>query len=370
MKNIKVYFYPHPYLRDRQLDTIKHWPADEVVNPEIAQNRHGAQVSAADAIASKLRISWKQKLPLINVKKRPTGLAKEVVVYTWGAVMATGPFIVDLDNPYALTGYNIRAMSLYKGILRRILRSRRCIEIRCMSQACRETLRLLFGEEIYEKASVHYPYMRQYVNEIEDRSKTGCRFLFIGTQFEIKGGAALLCAFKRVYAIEPTAHLDMITHLPPEYCNIAASCPGITIHDAKFSREEIFERFMKNADVLVHPTYVDSFGMVALEALAHGLGIIASDVYALREMVDEPLNGILIKPPLSIWDGYVASKYYRNLNHIKQYVRKTNTSLFEDDLAKAMFRFAHDHNFRLTARKASLDLIGQRFNQVSRNDRK
>ena len=40
----KIYFYPHEYLRDRQLETIKSWPASDVINPEIALNRVGNQV--------------------------------------------------------------------------------------------------------------------------------------------------------------------------------------------------------------------------------------------------------------------------------------------------------------------------------------
>ena len=41
----KVYFYPHSYLRDRQLETIRQWSLSEVVNPEIALNRVGNQVN-------------------------------------------------------------------------------------------------------------------------------------------------------------------------------------------------------------------------------------------------------------------------------------------------------------------------------------
>ena len=42
---------------------------------------------------------------------------------------------------------------------------------------------------------------------------------------------------------------------------------------------------MYKSDILIHPTYVDTFGVVVLEAIAHGLGIISTDLYALPEMV-------------------------------------------------------------------------------------
>ena len=46
----KVYFYPHSYLRDRQLETIRQWSSSEVVNPEIALNRVGNQVDKNNAL--------------------------------------------------------------------------------------------------------------------------------------------------------------------------------------------------------------------------------------------------------------------------------------------------------------------------------
>jgi hypothetical protein len=53
-------------------------------------------------------------------------------VYVRGGIVASGYFIVALDNPYSLTGYNLLAMRLYRPLVRVVLRSRRCVAIRCM----------------------------------------------------------------------------------------------------------------------------------------------------------------------------------------------------------------------------------------------
>lgn len=84
----------------------------------MADDRSVGQVSREQALARSMGVSWMQRLPLVNVKRRPKGLPGEVVVYAWGSVLASGAFIVDLDNPYALTGYNLRAMALYRWVLR------------------------------------------------------------------------------------------------------------------------------------------------------------------------------------------------------------------------------------------------------------
>jgi glycosyltransferase involved in cell wall biosynthesis len=357
----KIFFYPHAYLRDRQIDTIRRWRADHVVNPELALNRRGSQVSYSSSNAKKIKASWKQKLPLLNIKLRPSEAPKDVVIYIWGGLLASGDFIVDLDNPWSLVGYNLSAMPFYKSFLRRALLAKRCLEIRCMSEACRLSLAKLFGDEVYHKAKVHYPYMQQAVSDIELNSDPVCRFLFIATQFEIKGGKALLQAFKRLHDKHSDCRLDVITHLPDEFKPLVSACDGIVVYEANFSRQEIHRRFMRHADVLVLPTFVDSFGMVALEALAHGLALITTDLYALGEMVEEGVNGNLICPPVSIWNGVMPSPEYYELANIKQRIRNTDTREFEEKLEHVMKRFVQDEHWRLNARRASLNLLKERF---------
>ena len=358
---MKIYFYPFASLRDRQLDTMRNWPSNEVVSPEVSRKRRGKQVSAAYARASTLRQSWKSLIPLVNIKLRPRKAPKDAVIYVWGAIVSSGSFIVDLDNPWSLTGYNLRAMPLYKPILKYILMSSRCREIRCMSEACRLSLKVLFGQTVYDKASLHYPCVPQVALSVTLANPEKCRFLFVGTQFEIKGGKALLMAFRRVYEQVPSARLDIITHFPSKYIDLAESCAGIHVHEARFSRDEIHSQFMAQADVLVLPTYAESFGMVALEGLAHGLALIATDVYALHEMVEDGKNGRLLTPPISIWDGVLPSCNFSDMKHMKKNIENTDTSLFVNQLENAMHELASNPELRLAARQVSVRIMKERF---------
>jgi glycosyltransferase involved in cell wall biosynthesis len=52
----------------------------------------------------------------------------------------------------------------------------------------------------------------------------------------------------------------------------------------------------RDADVLVHPALWESYGMCVVEAMARGLPVIASDVAALPELVDDGDNGLLVAP--------------------------------------------------------------------------
>ena len=229
-----------------------------------------------------------------------------------------------------------------------------------MSQACWNSLELVFGSAVAGKAQVHYPRARRAVVS-PPAAGEGCRFLFVATQFEIKGGAALLEAFRRVVEEVPTARLDVVTHLPPARAALAEDCLGLTVHAAKFSRAEMAQRFLMNSDVLVHPTYVDSFGMVVLEALAHGLAVIATDVYALREMVRDGVNGRLLEAPLSIWNGYEPAPLFHRIHRAAAEAATLDTTPFVGRLAEAMVELATQPDRLRAARAASLALFDERF---------
>jgi len=359
----QIHFYNHAYMRERHLDTIRSWPRDEVVNFAAFEHRSGEQVTRERALVGAPQPRWLTRLPLLNIKRRPWRLDGHVVVYSWGAVIMPGPFILDLDNPYALTAYNLTAMPIYRAALRRMLLGERCVEIRCLSAACRETLSLLFGDRVHDKATVQYPRvdLREPPPAAYTDASRPCRFLFVATQFEMKGGVALVKAFRRVSRESPGATLDIVSHVPPVYSGLVAGSPGITVHEAGLTRREIADRFLRRTDVLVHPTYVESFGMIALEALAHGLALVATDVYALPEMVEDGRNGRLLQPPFSIWDGYAPSRHYYRLARVGEAIRRADTADFEARLSEAMLELARDRAWRSAARAASRALYQARF---------
>ena len=356
----RVFFYPHTYLRDRQLDTVRHWPGHEVVNADIAAQRSGAQVDQDQSLAPS-RPSWKSVLPLVNIKRRPQGVPNNAATYVWGGLIAKGPFITDIDNPYAFTGYNTLAVKLYRPIIQAFLESPRCLQIRCLSQACLEGVRREYGEGAAAKAQVAYPVIKPAVTMAPPQLPQKCRFLFVSTQFEIKGGEALLKAFAQVVKTFPGAELDLVTHLPERFKALSDETANVRVHRADLSRNEIAERFLKNADVLVHPTYFDSFGMVILEALAHGLPIIATNVYAIGEMVEHGKNGLLLNVPISIWSGTSPTALFSDTTKVRDAVRELDTHAFEIDLTNAMIQLAGDADLRTRAGQASLEIIRTRF---------
>jgi D-inositol-3-phosphate glycosyltransferase len=55
--------------------------------------------------------------------------------------------------------------------------------------------------------------------------------------------------------------------------------------------------YYNSADVLVVPSYSESFGLVALESLACGTPVVATPVGAMDEIIREGCNGTVVNPP-------------------------------------------------------------------------
>jgi glycosyltransferase involved in cell wall biosynthesis len=358
-----IYFYPHSYLRDRQLDTIREWPENEAINKEVALQRRGSQVSREAATTKKNKLNWKQILPLINVKRRPKDLHPGDIVYLWGGLMLSGKFIVDLDNPWSLVGYNPSAMRLYRGIVKRFLLSERCERIYCISQACRQSLKLIFGEIVFMKAEVRYPTHGISV-ETPSRSvseSNHTRFLFVGSQFEIKGGAALLEAYQRVHKENSDVSLTIITHLPAEYRALVSSLPNIEVFAPEFDRQELFQRFFSKSDVLVHPSFMESFGMTILEAMAHGVPVISNDIYAISEMVVDGETGYLLVPPISKWSGFLPNDNFTKKEQFVSMIRRMDQGPYIEALSDRMIKLSREPALR----QSMQDKMLSRFKQLA-----
>ena len=350
----KVYFYPHSYLRDRQLDTIRYLYRGLAVNSDFA-NKCGSHVPAEKA--NKSTFSLKQVLPLLNLKFRPRECPKDSILYIWGGIPLRGDFIVDIDNPWCFVGYNTKAMLFYKPIIRFFLNSDRCKEILCMSEACRQSLRVLFGERIYKKSSLSYPVL-PFKREMKKAHKSSRNFLFVSSQFEIKGGKALIRAFDIVSQKFKDASLTIVSHLSADEVEKIKNS-RINVVSSMLSRDELFA-LMQECDVLVHPSYMDSFGMVVLESLCAGMAVITTDMYALPEMVDHGKNGYLIRSDLSSWNKYIPSRYF-SVAALYKALETHNCEEFSNDLAVAMANSIRSLSNLKKMQKASTDMYQNIF---------
>lgn len=118
------------------------------------------------------------------------------------------------------------------------------------------------------------------------RDQTVPRLLFVGGDFDRKGGPLLLDVFRK--HLRGTCELVLITRarLEPE--------AGLEVHRDLMPGDPRLLEVYRSCDALVLPTLADCFSMAALEAMACGLPVVISAVGGIPEIVVEGDTGFLV----------------------------------------------------------------------------
>jgi starch synthase len=117
--------------------------------------------------------------------------------------------------------------------------------------------------------------------------------LFVGRQFERKGGDVLVESFRRVRRVIPDARL--IVAGPPAH---SVEGPGITcVGNLDKNRPDEWVRLVDayfSADVFALPTRFEPFGIAFVEAMHFGLPCIGPDAWAVPEIIADGETGYTV----------------------------------------------------------------------------
>lgn len=293
MTHKKIFFYIKSNYRERQWDTV------EVIKNEcealVPKDQHRTSyVSISKGYKkplSKIKTFIASKLPLINFKILPPEHKEADLVYTWGAIPLNSkkPFIIEFDNPFVSTFYNYLAFTKYKKILSKFYD--KAYKLTFMSETAKNHFLSEFGKAYEHKCFINYPFAkRNYTNRKSNKEEI--RFVFAGFDFRGKGGYELLEAFQRVK--NKRIRLYIFSWVPEEIKDKIKD--ERMIISEPISRKKLLD-ILPSMDVFVLPTFYESFGVVLLEALSSGCGLIATNVYAIPEMIRDNKNGVLLKHP-------------------------------------------------------------------------
>ncbi len=112
--------------------------------------------------------------------------------------------------------------------------------------------------------------------------------LFVGVNWERKGGPQLLGAFLRVLGKHPSATLTVVG------CSPDVVHPNVRVL-GKIPLPRVDEELAR-ASVFCMPTTQEPFGVVFVEAMHRRLPIVATNIGALPDMVESGVNGFLVPP--------------------------------------------------------------------------
>jgi glycosyltransferase involved in cell wall biosynthesis len=120
-----------------------------------------------------------------------------------------------------------------------------------------------------------------------DRNHELPRILFVGGDFERKGGALLLEVFRQ--RLRGRAELILVTRDQVE------PAPGVTVHHNVRANSAELRELYATSDLFVLPTLADCYSLVLMEALAAGMPVVATRVGGIPDIVLEGKTGHLLE---------------------------------------------------------------------------
>lgn len=123
--------------------------------------------------------------------------------------------------------------------------------------------------------------------DVERRGPT-TRLLFVGADFERKGGDLLLDIWRRHFRERSELHLVTRAAVAPE--------PGLFIYRDLMPNDPGLLKLYHTCDALVLPTRGDCFSLASIEAMAASLPVITTAVGGIPEILRDGVTGYLIPP--------------------------------------------------------------------------
>ena len=176
--------------------------------------------------------------------------------------------------------------------------------------------------------------------------------MFLSNLKRSKGVFDLLSIFKKIHSEYPSAHLNIAggstsQQVDDEIENTIKSLglsDNITLHGFVDGCEK--QKLLSQADLFLHPTHDDALPLVLLEAMKYGIPIIATDIGAISEIIQENLNGFVFER------GDCSAMAYKSIELL-------NSPKILADISHA--------SVKLFEQKYSLDIFKENFKSILKN---
>jgi glycosyltransferase involved in cell wall biosynthesis len=344
-----AFLHPPTSIHYAYQDMLLHPPEGvRFINAKECMTIYKASSTKKKSMMQQLR-SLLGNLPIPNLLSVPPKLEKADIIYASQVIPLTKkPYVLDLELPMAITRFKRSPFHnpVHRWILRRKLMSEQCIAVTAWSERARKGL-LQIVPEAKHKIHVVMPTITVRQKDVRIGQRTGRHILFVGTDFERKGGLELLIAFKEIRKKVKDARLTMITQLPAERQALADQ-PGVTILPFA-SKDDIYTKHYPDADIFILPTLQDTYGLVLIEAMAFRIPCITTDDYATAEIVEHERTGLVLKDSPKFWFTEQGT-YARDYDNIYPALERFRKSRPQDrlirDIVNTTVRLLKDDGLR------------------------
>lgn len=233
------------------------------------------------------------------------------------AKMMTSPFFDKTLIPYAQ-----RAFDWERGVYKNLK------YILTMSEYLRQSMIHDFNANAFKVRNIGVGVNFDIPEEhkLDSIQKNPSDIIFVGREFERKGGNAILAALKIVQQKHPNTKL----HIIGPKTNPAPEMPGIVhhgfLHKNKKEDAELFFQILSRCSIGVFPTLFDAFGIPVLEMMSYKIPCIATNILAMPEMIIPNKTGYLV----NVNDGEKIAE------HINFYIENPNVRANHGKQARAL----------------------------------
>jgi len=257
-------------------------------------------------------------LPIHRIMRSHTKFYRETPVvfdygvdllHTWNSLpICRKPFVVSFECE--LPRYLGEVLPWQISVGMKILRSRRCKKILALSEAAKSRLLSEFKKNGYDDLTEKVDVFRGGVTlpiepKLDYLFEGALKLLFVGTDAIRKGIVPLFQACEKLIQQGLDIQLTFIGGFNEECYVHGEFIPDIKAIETQLKEsswvdfmgrvaiEDVLKQ-MKLHDLLLFPTFDESLGWVPIEAGLLGVPTIATDIFALPELIDHDRTGYLI----------------------------------------------------------------------------
>ena len=183
-------------------------------------------------------------------------------------------------------------------------------------------------------------------DELNKAESDQCRLLFLGVEWERKGGDIALEVFRLLKKKGLSTHLDIVGCVPPHDLSHEKNISVIPFLDKNIAEDiQQLKKILLQTDFLLLPTRAECAGVVFSEASAYGIPSITTETGGVRTYVKDGVNGYAL-PFVADATDYteMISKVYYDKTRLRE-LKKTCREYYDN--------------------KLNWDLWGKRFQEIA-----
>jgi glycosyltransferase involved in cell wall biosynthesis len=283
----------------------------------------------------------------------------DIIHSTRGVLMTNKkPWVLDVEMAASFTGllsWKPLKKPLASYLIKKYLSSEHCKRILPYSYAAKKNIEeWIDTKKFKDKIEVVHPaYHSTKVKRKQSDQVTFsfvCRTSPIDLDFYTKGGHDLLKAFQILNKKYDNIQLKIKGTIPK---HLRKNLKNITFTEENLPREKFYEEFLVKPHIYVQPTLVDTFAIAVVEAMSVGLPVVATNMFAMPEIIKEGHNGFLIDTKMH-WDKYV--KWDPKYGQFNKDVSKIHPEMVKD-LVKKLSILIEDKKLREKMGKNSFKIV-------------